>query len=431
MIRLFRVHLFSTIEHMFNGGTDTLDTSDDLLDAASIPTSDLPKAVLEAQLAAQRLQADYLELLAEAKQRGCTRDTIHRSQAIWLADHTRINKTAAGRTVNQAELLFIEFPQLGHAYRTGQFADAHLGLFTRLWNRRELRDVFTRDLEHLIGFTQKEWAICRTLFEAWETLVDPIDPNDHAAKAHAGRGFTYANGLDHVVMGELNTTTAFWAQIEPILQAKVDQLFEADWEEARNRVGDDACGDDLLRNDEHRWHDALAIIIRQGAGLKDPGTAATAAVIDRETLDTELDRRDAANDGKYPAPRTTEGAVRRAATYRCETASGMPMSPSDALDYAIAGHVQLFVMNTKTKDFTASARVRLFKGTQRRGILIRDRHCQGRGCDTRANHCEVDHITRHTDGGPTIPTNGEALCGPCHRHKTRLETLGLWPPMIS
>ncbi len=400
------------------------------VDPASIPTSDLPKVVLEAQLAAQRLQADYLELLAEAKRRRCTRDTIHRSQAIWLADSIRVSKAAAGKQVNQAQMLFSDFPQLGRAYRSGMITDSHLGLFTRIWNRTELRDAFTRDLGGLIGFTQKPWAICRELFDAWETLVDPIDPNDHAAKSHARRGFTFGNGLDHVVLGELNTTTAFWAQIEPVLQAKVDELFEADWAEARDREGVLACGDDLLRNDAQRWHDALVIVIRQGAGADDPGTSVTAAVvIDHETMTEEAERRDAVARGEEPPPRSVADALARAGTYRCETASGMPLSPSDALDYAIAGHVRLFVMNAKTRDFTASASARLFKGAQRHGILIRDRHCQSPGCDTRAWHCEVDHLTRHTDAGQTIPVNAETKCGPCHRHKTRLETLGIWPPI--
>ena len=60
--------------------------------------------------------------------------------------------------------------------------------------------------------------------------------------------------------------------------------------------------------------------------------------------------------------------------------------------------------------------------------MIRDRHCTGPGCDTRSWHCEADHIIRSADGGETIATNGGPGCGPCHRHKTRLENLGLWPP---
>lgn len=421
---------------MLLGGVQT-DEFDDtgggggLVDLAAIPTSDLPKAVLEAQLEAQRVNADYLELLAEAKRRGCTRDTIHRSQAVWLADSTRVSQAAAGKQVNQAQLLFSDFPQLGNAYRTG-IIDSHLGLFTRLWNRSELREAFARDLDGLLGFTRQSWPICRELFAAWETLVDPIDPNDHAAKAHARRGFTFANGVDHTVLGELDTTTAFWAQIEPVLKAKVDALFEADWAEARARVGALACGDDLLRSDAQRWHDALVVVIRQGAGVDDPGTSVTTAVvIDRDTFIEEAERRDAEARGETPGPRDVADVVARARTYRCETGSGMAMAPADALDYAIAGHVQLFVMDTRVRDFSASARVRLFKGALRTGIMIRDRHCQSPGCDARAWHCEADHVTRHADNGETVPTNGEAKCGPCHRHKTRLETLGLWPPIPS
>ena len=89
----------------------------------------------------------------------------------------------------------------------------------------------------------------------------------------------YGNGLDHVVLGELTTTTGFWAQIEPVLRAKVAELFETDWADARARVGVDACGDDLLRSDAQRWHDALVIVIRQGAGVGDPGAAMTTVVV--------------------------------------------------------------------------------------------------------------------------------------------------------
>ena len=142
---------------------------DGYVPVGTIPTAELPKAVLEARLAAQRSRAEYLELLAEANRRRCTRDTIHRSQAIWLADSMRVSKATAGQHLDQALLVFVEFPELGAAYRAGVFADTHLGLFTRLWNRAGFRDVFARDLGLLVGFTQQPWPICRELFAAWET----------------------------------------------------------------------------------------------------------------------------------------------------------------------------------------------------------------------------------------------------------------------
>jgi hypothetical protein len=167
------------------------------------------------------------------------------------------------------------------------------------------------------------------------------------------------------------------------------------------------------------------------AGIgNDPSTANVVVnlTVDVDTLTEEAERRDAAARGEEPPARNTDDVARRAATRRCESESGRAISPADALDFAIAGHIRMFVMNTATRDFTASAKQRLFTGALRRGIMIRDRHCTGPGCGTRSWHCDADHVLRYNDGGETTATNGGPGCGPCHRHKTRLENLGLWPP---
>lgn len=157
--------------------------------------------------------------------------------------------------------------------------------------------------------------------------------------------------------------------IEAGLQATVDELFDADWAEARARVGDDACGDDLDRSNSQRWHDAMIILLRHGIGA-DPTTANVVAnvVADDQTLIDEAERRDAEASGQPAEPRSTADAVGRAATRRCETASGMPLAPADALDFA----------------------------------------------------------TPMVDSRSPPTAKPDAV--PCHRHKTRLETLGLWPP---
>ncbi|MEZ5229404.1 MAG: DUF222 domain-containing protein [Acidimicrobiales bacterium] len=404
------------------------DAFSETLDVAAIADEHLAKFVLEAELANRRQHAEYLELLAEANRRGCAKDPIHRNTSTWMADELRARTRSSTKTLHLARLAFEHHPEIGRRYRNGELNLDHLGLFTHIWHRRELRDALARDLEHLLRWTTKSWNECANLFRAWEELVDPIDPNDEAQKAHSRRGFATSR-LGHDLLGEFKTTTAFWAVVEAGLQAKVDELFEADWAEARARVGDDACGEDLLRSNSQRWHDAVIILLRHGIGA-DPSTANVVAnvVADDQTLIDEAERRDADLAGR-PAPvRHTDDAVERAAHHRCETASGMPLAPADVLDFAIAGHLRLFRTTTETHDFTASAKVRLFKGAKRLGILLRDRHCQGAGCNTHSVHCEVDHTIRYTDGGLTVPTNGKSRCGPCHRHKTRLETLGLWPP---
>ncbi len=398
-----------------------------VIDVSAISDTAMRSQLLAQMAAAQMAHADFLQVLCEAKVRGCAKHPIHRDTATWLADETRLHRNSAGGDVNLAKLIHLDHPRLGRCYRTGRINADHLRLFTRIWNQPALRPYLERDLDILLGWTANTWVETSTLFEAWETLVDPVDPNDHAERAHRNRGFNFVrNG--HQLIGQLDTTTAHFATIEDALRAKVNELFEADWDEAQARCGADACLDDLQRTDTKRWHDALMLLLHAGIAA-DPATANVTAniVVDHDTMKEEAERRDAEAAGQPVAPRSAANAAARAETYRCETASGMPLAPADALDFAIAGHVRMFVMNTKTNDFTASAKARLFTGSKRLGIMIRDRHCQGAGCSTRAVHCEADHTIRYTDGGLTVPINAKGRCGPCHRHKTRLESLGLWP----
>ncbi|MEZ5377586.1 MAG: HNH endonuclease signature motif containing protein [Acidimicrobiales bacterium] len=397
------------------------------MDPAEIADPELRAAVLAHAASAQIAHADYLAVLNRAHQRDRAKRAVHRDTANWLADEIRTHRNTAGRDVNLARLIHHHHPRIGESYRNGRINADHLRLFTRIWNQRALRPYLERDLDILLGWATSPWVECIHLFRAWEVLVDPVDPNDLAAQAHDKRRFNYTrNG--HQLICELDTTTAHFATIEAGLRAKVAELFEADWAEAQARVGSDASLDDLLRTDTERWHDALMSLLHSGIAT-DPGTAHVTAniVMDSDTAIAEAERRDAQAVG-LPAPvRATNDATERARTYRCETLSGMPLAPADALDFALAGYVRKFVFETETSDFTASERARLFKGAKRVGIMIRDRHCQGAGCSTHASYCEADHTIRHIDGGPTVPTNGRARCGPCHRHKTRLESLGIWP----
>lgn len=257
------------------------------------------------------------------------------------------------------------------------------------------------------------------------------------------------------MFGEFTTTTEFLAQIEPILRAKADELFQDDWNWVKQTHGDDACTDLLPRNDQQRWHDAMMIILRQGANIEDPGTAAECAVVaDADTLTTDAHKADQErathngcgdHDHDHPGSgdddidngdtdarpsRSGKSAVERAESYRCETSFGRPIAPRTALEFAIAGHLRLFLMHTPTKTFEVSDRKRLFKGPLRQGIMLRDRHCQGDGCATHTSRCDADHHIRHTDGGCTNCENGIARCDACHRHKSRLEALGLWNPGV-
>ena len=63
---------------------------------------------------------------------------------------------------------------------------------------------------------------------------------------------------------------------------------------------------------------------------------------------------------------------------------------------------------------------RTFTGAIRKAIQIRDQRCtHPSGCDAPAEHCDIDHINEHTNGGPTSLDNGRAHC-PRHNRNPNL-----------
>ena len=55
-------------------------------------------------------------------------------------------------------------------------------------------------------------------------------------------------------------------------------------------------------------------------------------------------------------------------------------------------------------------KTRVWTASQRRAIIARDRHCQGRGCDRDARWCDIHHLDHWADGGETDVSKGVLLC---------------------
>ena len=58
---------------------------------------------------------------------------------------------------------------------------------------------------------------------------------------------------------------------------------------------------------------------------------------------------------------------------------------------------------------------RLYTGTARQAVLLRDLGCSFPGCDRPPRWCQIHHIVPWSDGGGTDRDNGVALCGYHHR----------------
>ncbi len=428
--------------------TRLIDITDELLARCA---TDLPDAVIaEEAVLVDQLESKTAALkasrIAAANSRKLSFDANHRSEATWLATETRRKRGAHAAEIKTARRVIDWLPDMYTAVVDGTITWDHATAVAKICGRRELRDQAVADQQLFLRWASSEpWASFEGFLAAWIEINDPRDPQDLDDKAFDDRSLITAQGLDHVTMVQIDTPNLCWEQARTVLEPHYRRLLEADWVEARERVGDDATWGDLTRTDPQRWHDAWIAALRSVAGDDAAAAVEACVVVDLDTLLDEADRQAehrpeldlddrSASDvvGDLESSANVVGDLddldARIRRYRCQTRTGLSITPSTALLSALAGDIRRVAMSAKSLDFEASESTRLYRGIKRHALLLRDRHCTGAGCDTAAWRCQADHHHPHSQGGPTTPRNGRALCPACHRHKTRLETLGLSPP---
>ena len=100
----------------------------------------------------------------------------------------------------------------------------------------------------------------------------------------------------------------------------------------------------------------------------------------------------------------------------CETDSGSVITPTQAIEQALKGHIRRLVYESPGVILDYGRSTRLFTGALRQAIQARDRTCRHPGCDLPARLCEIDHITEWQHGGTTTHTNAATRCSYHHRH---------------
>jgi hypothetical protein len=164
------------------------------------------------------------------------------------------------------------------------------------------------------------------------------------------------------------------------------QLFEADWAEARAENGPDALPKHLPRTAFQRIADALQIMARQSAAYR---------------------------EGVHRRPRPLITIVAGEDTFArtCELADGTVIAPGQVVPYLCEGDIERIVFDGPSRVTDVGVRERFFTGAVRRAIEVRDRHCQHpSGCGVLAEDCEIHHKIRYADGGPTTQDNGQCQC---------------------
>ena len=205
------------------------------------------------------------------------------------------------------------------------------------------------------------------------------------------------------------------AQMREILDAYIDAEFQADWAEAKARLGDAVTNSsmstaDLDRTPAQRRADALFRLFQDAAGSPEgavpPGFVHnihwTASAYE-EILDSmETDRQPKFDPDDF----------------MCRTPDGHDVDPTEAAATTWFGQIRRIVVDA-TGVVIDLGRARRFTGSARTAATAGLTCCVWPGCTTPLHACEVDHLDEHSRGGPTNPANSSVLCGKHNRWKQK------------
>jgi hypothetical protein len=344
-------------------------------------------------LALERVRAKLDAATARATRsfdaRGVARAEGARSTAAWRRVVGRIEAGRAGRQIRHARAL-ATLPATEAALAAGRVNSDVVTRITAADNDR-IDVALRRDEADLIDVAAR--STYKEFSDHLGRWIESNDPDGGHRERPDGRRFYCSRTLGgaYALDGWLDPLSGRTFADE---HQRIEQiLFDADWAEARNRLGRDPRLDELARTPAQRRADALVEMARRSR---------TCGATDRR-----------------PAPLVTilVGSDRFRDT--CSLLDGTPLSPGEVAQVLPDAAIARITYDGQERPLSVS-RQRTFRGALRRAILVRDGGCTDPLCDEPAWRCEVDHRIPASAGGPTCPCNGQTHCG--HHNRTKADT---------
>ncbi|HUP68923.1 MAG TPA: DUF222 domain-containing protein, partial [Acidimicrobiales bacterium] len=225
-----------------------------------------------------------------------------------------------------------------------------------------------------------------TALDYWVLHADPDGAEESEMERRERRRASCDETLNGMFSGSFLLDPIGGTIVSNELRRLESKLFEADWAEAKERLGRDPLIFELSRTPGQRRADAVVEMAERSAGNEDNKKAKPlfTLLLGSETFSrlSELE------DGQV----VSLGAIRRWIT--------------DA-------DLERILFDGETGRYIDVSRKRCFTGALRRLIQVRDRSCYHDYCEEPASRCQVDHIQPWSEGGMTEQHNGRLACG-CH-----------------
>jgi hypothetical protein len=179
-----------------------------------------------------------------------------KSGAAWLARRCRRPLSETHRWVRLGRALR-SMPATEAAWLAGEVHEQHVVQLCRLRNPRT-EAFFVRDEAMLVGYARsRTFKHCCRLLDYWFQHADPDGADGDAAKQHDRREAHLDQSFEGMWFGKLTLDSIGGTILNVTLKEIEDKLFEADWADAKARLGRDPLATELARTAKQRRADAF------------------------------------------------------------------------------------------------------------------------------------------------------------------------------
>ncbi|MGH9085229.1 MAG: hypothetical protein ACRDYW_07220, partial [Acidimicrobiales bacterium] len=234
-------------------GADLTDLSDGEVLELAVLTTDAAKLATAAQVvAAGRIDVSRAWVAEGA-----------RSASAWLGWRGHL-PTATSGTVLRCARQLRSLPAAERALLDGRITIDHIRLLAAA--QRTDPDAYAADEQRLVELaTELLFSRFEVVIRYWRQHQDPDSAEDDAADRRAARRLHCSATFEDMVVLDALLDPLTGAIVARELERLERELFEADWAEARERLGDAASAADLGRTPAQRRADALRVMAERSA----------------------------------------------------------------------------------------------------------------------------------------------------------------------
>jgi hypothetical protein len=351
--------------------------------------SALSARVVELMEIRERLDAEILRLVGVWDRDRAWEIDGALSPRSWLAHRTSVTDVEAGRLVKSARIVE-RHDGLSAALADGDITVGHVSTIARFASKE--REPLLADHEETLVQEASRLAVgdFATVMRHWASLADDQLARDSFMNKWERRRFNVSASLDG------------WSHIDGFIDPEGAEIVTTALDHIEPPDPEDVL--DGPRSLAQRRADALVgLASRYLKGERFKGVAANInAVIDVATA---------------------AGVTPDAAQARCELEGAGAVARSVLEQMACNASFTRVVMAGPSKVLDVGRSSRYATPSQRKALLVRDRHCRAPGCRRRANWCDAHHIDGWVDD--MGETNIDNLVLLCRRHHTLLHN-GKW-----